>query len=177
MKKDVSACEHSTCLFIGEIEIFRIKLWHFVVYTHTIGFLRNLESVRKGVTFPQQADLNSATEGLLRVQDAYDLDVFSVRIFVISFLFSWIYWVLCIQFANGDFEGLSTNSSLNAADCFIIGSYSLSANIFTRAIEWLERAYHLVHNEPDTSISSQTVWKQLKDAVSRVRRISRDLID
>jgi hypothetical protein len=49
---------------------------------HLIEFLRTLENVRKkGIIFPQQNDLDSATEGLIRVHDAYDLDVKKVRFF------------------------------------------------------------------------------------------------
>lgn len=43
-----------------------------------LEFLKVLENARKGTDFPQQKDLDAAVEGLLRVQDAYDLDVFSV---------------------------------------------------------------------------------------------------
>lgn len=70
------------------------------------------------------------------------------------------------QFANGNFQGLITNSSLNSYDCFLIGSYSLNSNIFTRAIEWLERSYYLSKNEFDTSTSM--VRNRLQEAVLRV---------
>ncbi|CAG7786992.1 unnamed protein product [Allacma fusca] len=112
---------------------------------HDKQFSRVMEKIRKGLVLPKVNDVNGAIEGLLRIQDAYDVDI--------------------AHFSKGSFNGLRTNSGLLAIDCYHVGLYSLKSHVYTRAIEWLEQAYLMTTEDNDTSIDSQTVHEALQEAV------------
>lgn len=61
--------------------------------------------------------------------------------------------------------GLETKSRLRAVDCYQIGIYAFKATVFTRSIEWLERAFNIIKLENDTSISLDMVENALRQAI------------
>ena len=48
---------------------------NFTNYRFFAEFFRVMEKIRKGMVLPKANDVNGATEGLLRLQDAYDVDI------------------------------------------------------------------------------------------------------
>nr|CAD2186758.1 unnamed protein product [Meloidogyne enterolobii] len=93
------------------------------------NYLKNISNQRE-TRFPNEADLNGAIQGLLRLHDTYKLKTKDL--------------------ANGIVEDININKQMDAKDCYEIGLAAYNEEDYYHSILWMEEAnerYYLLEKE------------------------------
>uniref|UniRef100_A0A914LRH9 procollagen-proline 4-dioxygenase n=1 Tax=Meloidogyne incognita TaxID=6306 RepID=A0A914LRH9_MELIC len=121
------------------------------------NYLKNISKQRE-TRFPNEDDLNGAFEGLLRLQDTYNLKTKDL--------------------ANGIVEDININKQMDAKDCYDIGLAAYNKEDYYHSILWMEEAnerYYSLEKE-FTEINKSDILNILSISLYKQGNLKRALI-
>uniref|UniRef100_A0A914LB53 procollagen-proline 4-dioxygenase n=1 Tax=Meloidogyne incognita TaxID=6306 RepID=A0A914LB53_MELIC len=121
------------------------------------NYLKNILNQRE-TRFPNEADLNGAIQGLLRLQDTYKLKTKDL--------------------ANGIVEDININKQMDAKDCYEIGLAAYNEEDYYHSILWMEEAnerFYLLEKE-FTEINKSDILNILSISLYKQGNLKRALI-
>ncbi|VBB33991.1 unnamed protein product [Acanthocheilonema viteae] len=122
-------------------------------------FIHNvtLQRINKRIKYPTETDLEGAVDGLLRLQDLYQMDTKDMA------------------------EGKILNSemqtvALTAGDCFEIGRAAYNLKDYYHTILWMQEAQERVQNESKPTVDTEDILEYLAFALYKQGNLKRALL-
>ncbi|CAG7732016.1 unnamed protein product, partial [Allacma fusca] len=103
-----------------------------------LSYLSKVYNISNG---PNAKDFTEVTGGIIKIQQVYNLPA--------------------EEFASGIVLGISTQMTLNARDCFLLGLQAASMEFHRTSIQWLKLALKLLRDHSDTTVEYEDVLDAL----------------